>query len=80
MLHAAFAAHGTIKSITLPRKDDKSLKGFAFVEYADETDATTAIAKCVQRSASCRLGLSWRVCTDRVDRWSGKQAHIGAAP
>ena len=48
MLHAAFAVHGTIKSITLPRKDDNTLKGFAFVEYADETDATTAIAKCVQ--------------------------------
>ena len=53
ILRDAFGVCGAIKSLTLPRhppaEDGKEgrVKGFAFVEFEDESCAADAIQKCV---------------------------------
>jgi squamous cell carcinoma antigen recognized by T-cells 3 len=43
-LRAAFAPAGTVEDVRLPRRKDGALKGFAYVEFADDADVDAAVA------------------------------------
>jgi squamous cell carcinoma antigen recognized by T-cells 3 len=43
-IHDAFASVGKVQEVRLPRRKDGALKGFAYVEFEDDTSAEAALA------------------------------------
>ena len=59
VLQSAFIPFGPLKSVQLPRKDNK-LRGFAFVEFAEEEDCLDAVenmdgSELMGRTLNCNI-------------------------
>ncbi|KCV69016.1 hypothetical protein H696_04436 [Fonticula alba] len=63
-LRQLFIPHGTIRSLRLPRKFDGNHRGFAFIEFATESEAAAARAAVETHLYGRRLVIEWASTED----------------
>ena len=88
-----FEAHGQIKSVRVPRKLDKTARGFGFVEFVSRREAASAIEalkhthllgrhlvlKWAQEEDAALAGVGSDAATERLRRKAQLAANVGAA-